>query len=103
MLTLSKELCAKIEIFDTVLEIIKVAQQILKRIELNLQNEKYNNQIKNPENIFKSRLDRDEDEFSKPEDRPKENIKNKKETKIMENIEDRCNTEDAVRSCIVCK
>lgn len=37
--------------------------------------------IENPENIFKSRLDRDENEFSKLENRPKENVKNKKETK----------------------
>lgn len=37
--------------------------------------------IKNPENTFKSRLDRDEDGFSKVEYRPKENIRNKKETK----------------------
>lgn len=35
--------------------------------------------IENPEN--KSRLDRDENEFSKLENRPKENVKNKKQTK----------------------
>lgn len=37
--------------------------------------------IKNPENTFNSRLDRDEDELSKLEDRPEENIQNKRETK----------------------
>lgn len=37
--------------------------------------------IKNPENTFKSRLDRGEDGLSKLEYSPKENIQNKKKKK----------------------
>lgn len=45
--------------------------------------------IKNPENTFKSRLDRDEDGLSKLEYSPKENIQNKKKrNKRTENTED---------------
>lgn len=44
--------------------------------------------IKNPENTCKSRIDRDEGEFSKPEDSPEENIPPKMKQNNG-NIEDR--------------
>lgn len=57
--------------------------------------------IKNPENTFKSRLDRGEDGLSKLEYSPKENIQNKKKETKEQKIQKIGEIEDSVRSNIV--